>query len=424
MPFLDSLDIANRGLQHCGSPQILSINEDSKANVEASFAYDKVRRAEMRRNTWRFSIRRAALRAVGTSTMILQPSAWSSTTTYLAGSIVADSNGQLWLSMVEDNTNNSPGVTEVWEMYFGPMTVEPYSATASYFAGELVYKAGATAGSYVVYQSTVNANSDVPSTATPWDAAVTYNGNSVVSYGGYQWDSLISVNLNITPAVGPLAYDATTTYTTGQTVTGSDHFIYSSVGTGNIGHDPVTDGGVHWTNTGVANAWQHSPAPSASANSWRVISATMTALAFSYPIGAGPASQTTTRNVYRLPAGFLRAANQAPKIGGTSYLGAPSGLSYDDWEYEGDYIVSSQAEVIVLRFVADIVRVTAMDDMFCEGLALRIALGICQPLTQSDNKMQNIASQYKLLMGEARQVNAIELGPVEFPTDDWIACRA
>ena len=77
----------------------------------------------------------------------------------------------------------------------------------------------------------------------------------------------------------------------------------------------------------------------------------------------------------------------------------------------------------MLRFVADTIDVTTFDDMFCEGLAARIAESVCQILTQSDAKLRTIAGEYQKFMGEARTVNAIETGPVEPPIDDFISCR-
>lgn len=424
MPFLDSLDVANRALQHCGAGMITSVTEDSKRNRQVAFAYDKVRRAELQRNTWRFAIKKTVLRAIDTTTMRLVPSLYDATKTYLPGAVVKDINGQYWVSNTPENINNTPGDTAVWDMYFGPLAVSLYSSTQAYFSGELVYKLSATAGAYQVYMSLQNANSDDPGTATAWDATVTYKQDDVVSQSGSQWRSLLPVNLNITPADGPAAFDAGATYSTAQTVTASDNFIYSSVGSGNVGHDPTTDGGVHWTNTNVANGWSRSPTLTPSSIKWLPLVATLANLTFIYPIASGPSSQTTTRNVYRLPAGYLSTAPQFAKAGAVSYLGAPSGLAYTDWEYDGDYIVSADVGPIVLRFVADIVKVTAMDDMFCEGLACRVAEAVCEPLTQSSAKLASIASEYTKFMGEARTKNAIEEGWEDPPVDDYIACRA
>ncbi len=144
---------------------------------------------------------------------------------------------------------------------------------------------------------------------------------------------------------------------------------------------------------------------------------------FVYPIGAGPAQQTETRNVYRLPANFLRKAPQNPKEGSNSILGAPSGRQYDDWDLEGNFLVTRDVAPIALRFVADITDVTAMDDMFCEGLGARIGLEVCEEVTQSTAKKSTIASEYAKFMGEARSVNGIETGPEEPEQDDYLSCR-
>lgn len=158
--------------------------------------------------------------------------------------------------------------------------------------------------------------------------------------------------------------------------------------------------------------------------SWHQLSGTLQASNLIYPLGSGPFSDSTTRNVYRLPYGFLRQAPQDPKAGSTSYLGAPSGLSYDDWLFEGNCLVSSQTDPVVLRFAADWSDVTTMDALFCEGLAARVAQEICESVTQSTAKVQAITGAYNRIMSKARVVDAIEVGSEEPPIDDWIACRA
>ncbi len=107
-----------------------------------------------------------------------------------------------------------------------------------------------------------------------------------------------------------------------------------------------------------------------------------------------------------------------------SYLGAPTSLLYLDWNFEGAYITSEQVDPIMLRFAADVVDVATMDAMFCEGLAARIGLEVCQPLTQSSDLLKTIASEYDKFMNEARLVNAIMVGAEQPPLDDYLACRA
>lgn len=423
MAYLDSLDIAKRVCQHVGVRQIQAVDEDSKANYEITLAYDKIRRAELRRNVWRFAIRRVILRPiVAGETMLVQPAAWSATTTYMPGSIVADDNGTLWVSIVPDNLNNAV-TTAAWEEYFGPLTVGLYDSTVAYYTGELVYKAGTYAGSFVVYMSLTDGNTSVPTTVTAYSATTTYSMDDRVTYLGLQYRSIIPFNLGVTPADAPDAFDIAINYDINNTVTGSDGFIYTSLGAANVGHDPITDAGVHWSTAHVAAAWASTPLMLPTAQTWLPIIGDMTPVRFFYPISFGPSLGAGSRYIYRLPAGFLREAPQDPKAGSTSWLGASGALRYKDWDFEGDYIVSRGSNLIMLRFVADVTDVSRMDDMFCEGLAATVALAVCETLTQSTAKLQNIGAAYKTFMGEARMVNGIETGPTEPPEDDYIACR-
>lgn len=529
--FSNAVDIANRGLQHIGVERIdatAGFTEDSKQAAECSFVYPKLRQAELRRNYWRFAIKKTALRPVDDMTKFLKPSLWSAQTTYYRGSIVADDSGTLWISNTPDNLNNDPQNTSLWDLYFGPLSVHPYDPTTSYFSGELVYAAPGD-GTYSVFmalESTVVDNPQVPrewgsaviydknqvvefapawaagttyaqgamvtytdgltyvsltagnignipkgdtthwialpttldsSTAAAileWDVATTYSKNDFVDVngtrylsiidanlanppatsaadwvaltGGVIYSSLIDLNLNNEPDLAPAIWDAATTYASGTKVGGSDGVIYQSTVSGNIGHDPTTDGGAHWTNTDVLNPWTSRAAdlPGTGSLKWlKLPSPVLSDLMVQYPLGSGPLSQTITNNIYRLPANYLREAPQQPKAGSTSLLGAPSNLVYDDWEFDGPFVVTACTTPIVFRFVADVADVTAMDPMFCEGLAARIGMEVCEPLAQSTAKKQAAASEYQKFMGEARLVGSIEEGPVEQPLDDLLACR-
>ncbi len=431
--FLTSIDIANRALQHCGATMldpILGFTEVSKNAQQTAFCYPKLRRAELRRNVWRFAIRRAVLRPIDATTMLLYASLWTSTTTYFIGSIVADENGTLWQSNIRDNLNYQPENSSTWTQYFGPMSVSAYDSGTAYFAGEIVYTAAGD-GTNKVYVSLIDQNSDVPATATAWAATTTYFKNQIITRSSVAYMSLIDFNLNQDPVTTfHAAWASGTTYSAAAKVTGSDGTVYSSVAGSNVGHDPVSTIGF-WTNTGVLSPWTTSFVSGTGSLNWRQIGGaefpmgvTIAPLNIIYPLGSGPTSQSTTRNAFRLPAGFLRKAPTDPKAGSTSYLGAAWGLAYQDWNFEGAFITSAQTDPIMLRFVADTVDVSSFDDMFCEGLAARIGIEVCESLTQSDAKVHTIAGFYDRMMGEARTVNGIETGAEEPAIDDWIACRA
>lgn len=423
--------IGNRACQHCGVTRMdetLGFTEDSEAASEIGFAYGKLRRAELQRNGWIFAIKHAPLRAVDTDTMILEAALWVAETTYFVGSIVADSDGNYWISRQPNNLGNQPETTTAWDPYFGPLTVSLYTDDLAYYAGELVYTAAGD-GTNRVYLSLESNNEDDPETADTWAATTTYRKNQVVVRTAVNYMSLIDLNEGNDPALAPALWDDATTYASGDDVGASDGFIYTSAVSSNLDNDPTLDDGSNWTNTGVLNPWTTVFTGGATSLKWLQVGGaefpagvTLSTPNIHYPIGSGPASQGG-RNIFKLPAGYLRTVPQDPKAGSWSALGAPSGLGYTDWDYESGYLVSRETGVIVLRFVADVTDVRLMHDMFCEGLGYRIGLAVVEKLTQSTNKKGTIAQEYQKFMSEARLVNAIEAGSVEPPEDDYVTCR-
>jgi len=386
MEYLIPADICDRALQHCGAGRldpVLRLNDKSKNARETGFAYGKLRRAELEANVWRFATRRTVIRAIDANTMMLAPALWTSTTTYFANSIVADQSGNLWISNIRDNLNNDPITTGYWEPYFGPMTVSLYSSATTpplaYFAGELVYIPVGN-GTYRTSLSLQNGNTDNPSVATAYDATVTYFKNQVVTYSAVPYMSLVDLNTGNTPSTSPTLW--TTTFVGG---IGSDKWLQI--------------GGVEFP-FGVG----------------------LTTLGIIYPLGSGPSTQQATRNVFRLPNGFLRLAPQNPK-GSTTWLGGPAGIVYTDWNLENNYLVTAEYGPISLRFVADVTDVRLMTDMFCEALGYRVAIAVCDILTQSLTQLAAIEKGYGVFRSQAATKNAIEMGYDDPPDDNYVTVR-
>jgi hypothetical protein len=426
----------------------------------------------------------SATAAATLPTMLLAPAAYSASTTYLVGALVTDANGVMWMSTLSDNLGNTPGGNNsAWESYFGPLTVQPWSVMPNssttftplaYYAGEMVYLQTGV-GSYTVYQSLVNNNTAPPGLATAWNASTVYGIDQVVTNGGTLWRSIIPSNIGNTPAAPPAVWNSTTTYASTNTVTGSDNYVYVSQVNGNTGNNPVTDNGSNWlpqtatapavwsTSTGyvqgqlvtgsdsnvyiawlpstgtnpvgdttgtwllsfnkVAAAWSASFNPGTSSTSWRVINANLTSINIIWPAGVGPSQEELTKNIYRLPAGWLREAPQDPKAGNNTFLGAPGGLMADDWVYTGDFIITTDNAPIPYRFVADIQKVSVFDDLFCDALAARMALDGCETITQSSAKVVDLERRYKEFVTRAKLVNGIDIGPIEPPEDEYLTVR-
>jgi hypothetical protein len=365
-----------------------------------------------------------------TSDVVQEFPAWAIGTSYSKGQGVT-SGGNIYVSLTNSNLGNTPPSAANWALMpaltlanisttSGPPSTTPiaeWNQTTAYSQGTFVVFNG------VVYLSLSNTNTgNFPNAAgsTSW----------VLVTNGTLYMSLFDLNVGNDPALAPALWAVGTTYSIGNMVGGSDGRIYTSLTNGNIANDPTLDSGVNWTSAGLLNPWTTVFTQGGGNSLWTQIGGAsfpfgvgISKLNLNWPINCGPVSQALTRNVYRLPAGFLRKAPQDPSAGTMSWLGAPGNLAYEDWTYFGNYLVSMDSFPILLRFVADVQDVSTFDPMFCEGLAYRIGLEVCEPLTQSNTKQQTIAQAYKEFMSRAKRTNAINMGSTEAPLDDFIACR-
>src|SRR5208282_2276581 len=105
----------------------------------------KIREWELRRNIWRFSTRRVALRPMTTTSMEFQPELWQPLNVYVQGALV-NYNSINYVSTNSENVGNTPGTsTQFWEAYYGPLVADVWNvlgtttSPTAYWMGELVY---------------------------------------------------------------------------------------------------------------------------------------------------------------------------------------------------------------------------------------------------------------------------------------------
>lgn len=125
---------------------------------------------------------------------------------------------------------------------------------------------------------------------------------------------------------------------------------------------------------------------------------------------------------YALPSDFLRmdmVDDRYPSAVMDNYIDA----EYLDWVLEGNVILTDIGAPLKLRYVAQITDPNAWDVNFREALASRIAMEICEDLTQSDTKKQAAANDYKRAITQAVRVGAIEKPPVTTPDNTWVISR-
>src|SRR5271166_276773 len=443
MPFQSGLDIINQALIYSERPIVSGPSEFSEEAFRMNLAYHRIREFELQRNLWTFATRRAYLYPMTTSTVSVTWPAYAGGTTYSRG-LVVSYQGQNWASMVDGNIGNTPGTAPTygrypWEVYTGPNVADLWSGSAnaddgvidinnlpgSYHIGDVVYTV-LTAGTGVLFISNTDnsepftgsndtssnggGNQANPALPDSWNNAIMYQTGQVVAYPSASttyYQSTINLNFNYEPDLNPLlwinitptiaTYNAGTTYTQGQTVVASGLYYYSLVNS-NTGNTPASS---------PADWQSFTPSSTTASASWSVVSgATLAQFRLIYPAGAGPVSDALTRNAYQLPNAFLKHAPDDPKMGLIPYLGGPTGKIQRDWQFEAGYIISSDIQPLLMRFVASLQDVTQFHPMFCSGLAAALALDTNLP---SMNK-RDLTKEYRRIIMDARAHNAIEAG--------------
>lgn len=231
-----------------------------------------------------------------------------------------------------------------------------------------------------------------------WASGTTYNNGDIVTSGNMLY-SAVSTGSGNTPGVGGVTPQWEVYYGPQQADT------YAG-GTQYFPGDIVVSAGTEYrlvsraASTGVAPPSGVWVAPAG---------LTTSTLVFPGPYGYESPAGANRRNYYRLPANFLRLCAQDPKQASVTHPGTSAGLGFTDWEIEQGYLVSSATSgALILRFVADVQIVVNMEDMFCEAVACRLALGLNEILTQRPDLAGEVANEYGRLIAEARSISAIE----------------
>lgn len=76
-----------------------------------------------------------------------------------------------------------------------------------------------------------------------------------------------------------------------------------------------------------------------------------------------------------------------------------------------------------LRYIARIEDPQQWDACFVEAFACRLAMEVCETLTQSTDRFRKAQGQYQMALAEATRANAIELPSQRIADDTWILSR-
>lgn len=125
---------------------------------------------------------------------------------------------------------------------------------------------------------------------------------------------------------------------------------------------------------------------------------------------------------YQLPSDFLRLAN-IRDAWVASALNDYKSIEDLPFSIEGQKILTDLPAPLLIRYQYRVTDPAQFDACFVESLACRLAVELCEPLTQSSTKRQQAQDEYKESIKVALMANAIERPPVPMPDDSWIIGR-
>jgi hypothetical protein len=117
---------------------------------------------------------------------------------------------------------------------------------------------------------------------------------------------------------------------------------------------------------------------------------------------------------YTLPADFLRILAPYPEMD----------INDRDWTIEGNKIYTNDSDPLQIRYVKRVTNVGEMSVYFREALAARVAMELCEEITQSNMKKADLKSDYLMSISAARNANAMQKVGLESPQDSWITGRS
>lgn len=116
---------------------------------------------------------------------------------------------------------------------------------------------------------------------------------------------------------------------------------------------------------------------------------------------------------------LLEVGDYYPGADLTDYVGSDT----SPYAYENGVILTDYAAPLKLRYIARIEDPSLYDSLFVEAFACKLAMELCEPLTESSSKRELALREYQLAISAALRANAIEKPPLKLADDTFILAR-
>ena len=90
---------------------------------------------------------------------------------------------------------------------------------------------------------------------------------------------------------------------------------------------------------------------------------------------------------------------------------------------EGKKLLSDEGSPLSIRYVRREEDPNQWDSLLVSAVAARLAMELCEELTQSNTKREIATREYEQLLSRARMADGQEQSPMPFEEDAWINAR-
>lgn len=125
---------------------------------------------------------------------------------------------------------------------------------------------------------------------------------------------------------------------------------------------------------------------------------------------------------YQVPPDYLRILQVNDIYPGPS-LDDYRNAATAEYSIENKKILANFAAPLKIRYIARIEDTSLWDATFIEAFASRLAMEMCEDLTQSSTKKTDAQNDYKRALTDAIRSGAVEQPPVDLPDDSWMLSR-
>ena len=86
-------------------------------------------------------------------------------------------------------------------------------------------------------------------------------------------------------------------------------------------------------------------------------------------------------------------------------------------------MLSDEGSPLSVRYVRREEDPNQYDSMLVSAIAARLAIELCEELTQSNTKRERALVEYEQILSRARMADGQEQSPMPFEEDDWVLAR-